>query len=98
MKTAFSRTFFSAVLILLAALLLVGASFQLLVRNFLKKEAMERLRSDGKAISALAQAYYADDRLTDRDFLVNLSVAASVSQSDAILCDAKGKLLVCSDF
>ena len=97
MKTAFSRTFFSAVLILLAALLLVGASFQLLVRNFLKKEAMERLRSDGKAISALAQAYYADDRLTDRDFLVNLSVAASVSQSDAILCDAKGKLLVCSD-
>ncbi len=97
MKTAFSRTFFSAVLILLAALLLVGASFQLLVRSFLKKEAMEGLRNEGKAISSLAQAYYADNRLTDRDFLVNLSVAASVSQSDAILCDADGRLLVCSD-
>ncbi len=97
MKTTFSRTFFPAAIILLVALLLVGASFQMLVKNYLQEQAMEGLKSDSSTIAQVAATYYAEDSLTDRDFLVNLSVASSVSGADAVICDAEGSLLMCSD-
>ncbi len=97
MKSSFSRTFFPAAIILLAALLLVGTSFQILVRNYLKEQALEGLRNDGTAIAELAAAYYTEDSLSSRDFLVNLTVAAQVSGADAVICDQEGTLLLCSD-
>ena len=56
MKSSFSRTFFPAAIILLAALLLVGTSFQMLVRNYLKEHALEGLRNDSNALAELAAA------------------------------------------
>ena len=46
MKTTFSRTFFPAAMILLAALLLVGTSFYALVRNYLTERTIENLKSN----------------------------------------------------
>ena len=43
MKTTFSRTFVSFAVILLAALLLVGISFQLLVRKIGRASCRERV-------------------------------------------------------
>ena len=43
MKSAFSHTFISVAIILMAALLLVGASFQILVRNLMIKQSVARL-------------------------------------------------------
>jgi len=97
MKSSFSRSFFPAAIILLAALLVVGTSFQLLVRNYLKEQALDSLRNDGTAIAQLAAAYYTEDSLSSRDFLVNLTVAAQVSGADAVICDANGRLVLCSD-
>ena len=97
MKSSFSRTFFPAAIILLAALLLVGTSFQILVRNYLKEQTLEGLHNDGTAIAELAAAYYTEDSLSSRDFLVNLTVAAQVSGADAVICDQEGTLLLCSD-
>ena len=57
MRSTFSRTFFSAAMVLLMAMLLIGTSFQALVKNYLTEEAMEGLKNDGNAISALASAY-----------------------------------------
>ncbi len=96
MKTTFSRNFFTYVVILLAALLLVGISFQLLVRNYLKARSVDSLKNSCTTIAQLASAYQADDSLNDRDFLVNLTVAAKIADSDAVICDANGKLLLCS--
>ena len=97
MKTTFSRTFFPAAIILLVALILVGGSFRLLAKNFLQSQAMDRLKSNGSVIAQAAATYYTDGTLTDRDFLTSLSVAASISGADAVICDANGSLLMCSD-
>ena len=97
MKTTFSRTFFPTAIILLTALLLVGLSFQLLVKDYLEDQAMESLKNDCTAISEIAAAYYAEGSLSGHGFLLNFSVATRVSGADAVLCDSAGKLLLCSD-
>lgn len=97
MKTSFSRTFFPAAIILLTALVLVGASFQVFVRNFLHKQAMETLRNDSVTLARVASAYYADNAFGNKEFFVTLSTITSVSDVDAIICDSQGKLLICSD-
>ena len=97
MKTSFSRALFPAAIILLAALLLVGTGFQVLVRNFMDENAIESLKSDGSAISALASAYYTEGSLSDRAFLTNLSLISQVTDSDAVICNASGQLILCSD-
>ena len=97
MKTTFSRTLFPAAIILLAALLLVGTGFQVLVRNYMDESAIEDLKSDGVAISSLASAYYAEGSLSDRAFLTNLSVISQVTNSDAVICNTAGQLVLCSD-
>ena len=97
MKTTFSRTFATFAVILLAALILVGLSFQLLAKNFLRDQAVDRLKNDSSTIAQLAATYYADQSFGSRDFLVNLTVATKVSDSDAVICNAGGVLLLCAD-
>ncbi len=97
MKTTFSRTFFPAAIILLAALLLVGASFQVLVRNLLARQVETTLKNDCAAIAGLATAYYTEGSVSRQDFFVTLSVATRVSGSDAVICDSRGRLVLCSD-
>lgn len=97
MKTTFSRTFFTFAGILLAALLLVGIFFQLLARDYLVNQTLERLKNESNTVSQLASAYYTDNTLSSRDFLVNLSVASKISQADVVICDASGRLVLCSD-
>ena len=97
MKTTFSRTFSTFAVVLLAALILVGLSFQILAKNFLQQQAVDGLKSDCSSIAQLAAAYYTDRSLDSRDFLVNLSVAAEVSGANTVICDATGKLILCSD-
>ena len=96
MRSTFSRTFFSAAMVLLMAMLLIGTSFQALVREYLTDQAMEGLKNDGNAISALASAYYTEGSLNQEDFLVNLSFVSQVSQSDAVICNSQGQLILCS--
>ena len=97
MKSTFSRIFLSATLILLAALLAVGVSFQLLIRNYLTTRALNDLYSDAEQLCSLASAYHAQNRLLSEEFMVNLSVASQVSGADAVICDPNGTVLLCSD-
>ncbi len=97
MRTTFSRTFFPAAIVLLVALLLVGMSLQALVQDFLMDHTIEGLKKDADAISTLASAYYSEGSLSGRDFLVNLSLASQVSGADAVIFNAKGNLILCSD-
>ena len=97
MKTTFSRTFFTYVVIVMAALVLVGVSFQLLARRYLTDRAIDKLKNESTVISQVAAAYYTEDALRSKDFLLNLSVAANVSGTDAVICDASGRLVMCSD-
>ena len=96
MRSNFSRVFFPAVIILLIALLTVGASFRALVQNYMEEQALSGLRSDARTISQLAAIYYTDGNLTTDEFLFNLSVASQVSEADAVIIGSDGRLLLCS--
>lgn len=98
MKSTFSRIFISAALILLAALLVVGVSFQLLVKNYLTSQTMKELRTDAEHICSLATAYHAQNNLMSEGFMVNLTVVSEVAGIDAVVCDQNGMVLLCSDF
>ena len=97
MKTSFSRSFFPAAIILLAALLLLGAAFQVLLRSVLIRQTQDNLKTDCSTISGLATAYYTEKVVSRQDFFVNLSIATRVSGADAVICDSRGTLVLCSD-
>ena len=97
MKSTFSRSFYPFVIILLAALILVGVFFLQLAGAFLQGQSEQNLKNDCAAIAKLAGAHLDGDGLQSPDFLVNLSVAANISQANAVICDQQGILLLCSD-
>ena len=97
MKTTFSRTFTTAATILLLAVLLLGTSFRLLVKDYLTDNAFTALRKDAEVISNLATAYSIEGSLSGRDFVLNLNIASQISGSDAVICDSSGKIVICSD-
>ena len=97
MKSTFSRTFSTAASILLLALLLLGTSFSYLVKNYLTETTVSNLQQDASVIADLAASYSIDGSLTSRDFLLNLDIATRVSDSDAVICDGSGRVILCSD-
>jgi signal transduction histidine kinase len=96
MRSTFSRTFSTIVITLLAAFLAIGTSFTLLVKSYLTGRVQADLKTDGEIIAQLVQSAYTEDNFTGRDFNIALSVASSISGADAVICDAKGTLLLCA--
>ncbi len=97
MRSAFSRTFFPAAMVLLATCLLVGASFQILAKNLTTRQVEKTLQTNCTTVVELAEAYYTAGTISRQDFFVTLSVATQVSGADAVICDAQGRLVLCSD-
>ena len=97
MKTSFSRSFSTAATILLLALTILGASFQLQVKDYLTETTVDGLQQDASVIANLAAAYSIDGELTSREFLLNLDIASQVSDADAVICDNEGYVILCSD-
>ena len=97
MKTSFSRNFSTAATILLLALTVLGASFQMLVKEFLTETTVSGLQKDATIIANLASAYSVGGQLDNRDFLLNLDIASQISEADTVICNAAGKVVLCSD-
>ena len=97
MKSTFSRLFFTVCVILLAAMVLVGGSFQWLASRHLTNQTLTSLENDAQVIASLYQASYGDKSISPQDFYMALTVAISVSGADAVICDAEGTLLMCAD-
>ncbi len=97
MKSSFSRSFSTIAAILLLALTILGVSFQMLVKDYLTDNTIDDLQSDAAVIANLAAAYSIDGSLSSRDFLLNLDVASQVSDSDAVIFDSQGRVVICSD-
>ena len=95
MKTTFSRTFSTTVIILLLSLIVVGTSFQALVEDYLADSAIEKLQQNSTAIADLASAYHSEGAMLNRDFMVNLDVVSHISGSDILICDASGRVILC---
>ena len=98
MKSTYGRNFTTVAMILLIALTVLGASFQMLVKNYLTENALMGLRTDAEAIAKLTAAYSADSSLSSRgDLLLNLDVASQMSDADVVICNEQGRVVLCSD-
>ena len=97
MKSSFGRVFYAAALILLLALTMLGVSFQQLVKNYLTESTFSRLDQDAEVLSHLASSYAAGEDTSSQDFLLSLDVASRLTDTDIIICNAEGKVVLCSD-
>ena len=97
MKSYFSKIFIPVMLILLLSLVTVGMALNTLVRGVLKDRSMSNLETTARAITRLVQAYGEYDHLYQEDFMINLSLSAQVSGADAVILDADGDLIMCSE-
>ena len=96
MKTTFSRTFATVTVILLAALMIIGTTYQRLSSNYLAKKAISELEGNTQVIREFAQAAYSSDTINNHDFIVAMSMADALIEQDVVIFDAAGKLLMCS--
>ena len=96
MKTSFSRSFSTTATILLLALIVLGASFQVQIKKYLTNTTIDGLQQDADVIANLAASYSVDGSLNSRDFLLNLDVISQVSDADAVICDSDGYVILCS--
>lgn len=96
MKTSFGRSFFTAATILLVALIVLGTSFQIQVKQFLTDSTVSGLQQDANVIANLAASYSVEGNLNSGDFLLNLDVISQVTDTDAVICDSEGYVILCS--
>ena len=97
MKTTFSRTFSTTVIILLLALILVGTTFQALVEDYLAESTIQQLYQHSESMANLASAYSAEGPIINRDFMVNLDITSQIAGCDILVCNAAGRVILCSD-
>ena len=97
MKSSFSRSFFTAATILLLALSVLGAAFQLQVNNYMEDTTVAGLQQDSAVIANLAAAYSLDGNLSSRELLLNLDIISQVTDADVVICDQNGFIVLCSD-
>ncbi len=97
MRSTFSRTFYAATVVLLVTLLVVGFCLRALLSDYLDKTSYQRLDQEAQVIAELAAAYEADGSMVDMELLVDLDIAGQVSDSDAMICDREGKVILRSD-
>ena len=96
MKSTFTRNFSTVAAILLVALTVLGAALQILVKDYLTENTFSALKQDARIISSLAASYSVDGTLSSREFLLNLNIASQVSDTDAVICDSSGRVVVLS--
>ncbi len=90
------RTFYAVLLILLPALLL-GAALRYFMQDYLKESTFDRLENHAAVLSDLTAAYYSEGSIANMQFFINLDLTSKVSQTDAVICNAEGVILLCSD-
>ena len=96
MKSSFSRNFCTAATILLMALTILGASFQIQINNFLENTTVSRLTQDSEVVANLAGAYGIDGNLDSRELMLNLDVVSQITNADIVICDNEGYIVLCT--
>ena len=97
MKTTHSRTYFTAMIIFLISLLLLGAALQILVSDRLESNAYEKLEQQAQVLSELASAYEAQGSMVNMQFIMNVSITSRSTDCDTVICDRTGRIVLCSD-
>lgn len=95
MKTTFWRQMTVILCLLLAATILLGVGFSALFSRFVEEQQEDALYSTADAAASLLRLVDQPDP-DDMNFRVNLSVAADASESDILICDAQGNVIICA--
>ena len=83
--------------LLLLSFALLGASFIGLLYNYLVKSNEDSLRTTYNAVSSLTSAYSTMGHLEDmQDLRISLTFASEVSGADAVICDDRNTVILCS--
>ena len=96
MKSSFSRNFSMAATILLLALTILGASFQIQTNSFLEDTTVSQLSQDAQVVANLAAAYGMDGKLSSRDLMLNLDIVSQITNADVVVCNNQGFIILCS--
>ena len=104
MKTTFGRLFSVTALVLAATIILMGFFFWGIVRGYLRMEQEDELTANAQSVADLAADYamtysfyhYTEGYTQDLSLSMNIIIAAQVSNTDTLLCNTEGKVLVCS--
>ena len=97
MKTIYRRFLIPAALVLLCALLLVAAVFQYQAMAQLRHNNYSNLEAAADTIAQLASAYYGEGSLESDQFYVSVTAASRAANAQTVICDAQGRLVLCSE-
>ena len=98
MKTTFGRLFCTIAGLSLLCVLFLAAGFRALMTNYLANEAKNALSKSANSIVGLAEAYGSTVDLENNwEFRMNVAFASQVSETDTVLCDPAGTVVMCSD-
>ncbi len=92
-----SRKVRFAVVGFLVILLVLGIVLRSATIRSITNSAFEELENSSLILSRLAAAYYADDAMTNMQFIINLDLTSRVSGVDVLICNADGRIILCSD-
>lgn len=96
MSTSLRRQFLLFLTLLLTVTVLLGTVFLVFFDRFVTKYQTGSLGSTANSVAALLQAFYEDYYLDEWELRTNLSVAASASENDILLCDVGGTVQICA--
>ncbi len=97
MKTTFSRQFALTAGLIMLSVLILGLAFRVFIGSYAAEEAQKTLRHNAQAVSELAAAYHSTEQLgASWDVRINLSFASEVADTDAVICDLQGRVMLCS--
>ena len=97
MRTMFGRMFTLTLALILLSCLLLGIVFRLEISQYLFAEKRETLLSNANSVANLASAYNTAGELEDNwDFRIGISMAADVTDSETLVYDETGRIILCS--
>lgn len=97
MKTTFARQFGLTASLILLCVVFLGAGFRTLLFSNLVDSKHEALSNNAHAVANLAAAYDSAGQMEDNwDFRMSLSFVSSVAETDTVICDENGVVVLCS--
>ena len=97
MKTMFSRQFALTACLIMLSVVALGVAFRVFIGNYAAEQAEKTLRHNADVVTGLAAAYDSAENLgASWDVRINLSFASEVADTDAVICDLQGRVMLCS--
>ena len=96
MRSTFSRQFGLTAGMMLLSFILLGCSFTGLLYNHLVREEKEALSTNATAVRAYLSAPGSLDTVTDWDTRLSVSYGARVSDTDVLILNPQGQVILCS--